>query len=230
MSGRTIAIGDIHGCAQALQAVLDAVQPTADDRLVVLGDYVDRGPDSRVVVEQLLRLAAHCQLVTLLGNHEQMMIRSLDSESYRAGWIQFGGQQTLASYGGEVSAIPPEHREFLRRSRLWYETEGHFFVHANYVADVPLDQQDEAVLLWRHLTRSIPAPHQSGKIAIVGHTPQISGEILDRGHLLGIDTYCFGGRWLTALEVDTRQIWQANSEGVRRARTNPSERAVGESQ
>ena len=214
MPDRTIAVGDIHGCSQALAALLTAIRPRPDDRLVILGDYIDRGPDSRGVIEQLLVLREQCQLVTLLGNHEQMLLRCLESTAERRFWLKYGGRETLASYGGSLDAIPPRHLQFLRDGRLFFETAHHIFVHANYVADLPLDQQPEAVLLWTHLPRLRPAPHPSGKTVIVGHTPQSLGKILDWGYLMCIDTCCFGGGVLTALEVETKQVWQADAAGT----------------
>ena len=97
-----------------------------------------------------------------------------------------------------------------------FETERHFFVHANYRADMPLDQLPREVLLWESLKRHVPGPHVSGKTAIVGHTAQKNGEILDLGHLKCIDTWCYGDGWLTALDVETGQVWQANKGGVMR--------------
>ena len=77
MPGRTIAIGDIHGCSAALRALIAAIEPTADDTLVPLGDYVDRGPDSRGVIDAVLELEKRCRVVPLLGNHELMLLDAL---------------------------------------------------------------------------------------------------------------------------------------------------------
>jgi serine/threonine protein phosphatase 1 len=122
----------------------------------------------------------------------------------------------VASYSGRIDAIPRRHLQFIERCAPYFETEQHFFVHANYAADLPLDEQPDDLRYWIHLTRTLPSPHQSGKVAVVGHTPQIAGRILDLGHLLCIDTFCFGGAWLTALEVNTRQLWQASEAGKTR--------------
>ncbi len=89
-------------------------------------------------------------------------------------------------------------------------------VHANFVPELPLDQQPGEVIRWLSLVDSIPAPHCSGKIAVVGHTPQMRGEILDLGHLLCLDTNCAGGGWLTVLDVGTGQVWQAEKRGHKR--------------
>jgi serine/threonine protein phosphatase 1 len=212
MPGRTIAVGDIHGCAAALEAILGVVQPEPDDTLVTLGDYIDRGPNSRRVMEVLLQLCGRCRLVPLMGNHELLMLRAIDLPSNMLFWMQSGGLATLASYGG-INEISPEHVDFVRKCVDYYETETHLFVHASYDPQLPLDQQPEYELFWQHLGLVLPAPHCSGKTAIVGHTPQRSGDILDGGHLLCIDTYCFGNGWLTALDVASGQVWQADKHG-----------------
>ena len=213
MTSRTIAIGDIHGCAQALAALIDAIGPTKNDVIVTLGDHVDRGPDSRGVVDLLIELVEHCQVVPLIGNHEAMLIDSIESADSFEFWLRCGGRETLDSYGGSLSLVPPMHLAFFHGCRRYYETDSYFMVHANYDANLPLDQQPDRLLLWEHVVYTMPPRHQSGKTAIVGHTPQSSGEILELDHLIGIDTYCVGGGWLTALDIDTRQIWQADRDG-----------------
>jgi serine/threonine protein phosphatase 1 len=213
MTRRTIAIGDIHGCAQALSALIDVIAPTDDDVIVTLGDYIDRGPDSSGVVDLMIDLTERCEVVPLLGNHESMLIDSYESPACFEFWKRCGGLETLESYGGSMSGIPPSHLAFFRGCRLFYETESYFMVHANYDPILPLDEQPVRLLLWEHIVYRMPTRHESGKTAIVGHTPQDSGEILDLDHLIGIDTYCVGGRWLTALDVNTRQVWQANRDG-----------------
>lgn len=211
---RTIAIGDIHGCSMALSALLDRIRLQSTDRLVFLGDYVDRGPDSRGVLDIILTLRQICDVVTLLGNHEMMLIDSLAEPRPVPMWVSHcGGSETIASYGGSLSAMPDEHIDFLRNCRRFFETDAHLFVHANYQSHLPLDQQPDGVLLWQHLSMGIPLPHRSGKTAIVGHTPQRTGNILDLGYLKCIDTACFAGGWLTALDVDSGQYWQATREG-----------------
>lgn len=210
---RTIAIGDIHGCAAAFSALIEAVDLQPDDTLVTLGDYIDRGPDSRAVVEQMLTVRERCQLVPLLGNHE-IILRSLRE---RVDALEFwlngcGGIATLASYGGRLELIPAAHWDFFAALRPFHETTTHLFLHANYLADVAPAELPEEILYWTHLTK-VPAPHCSGKQVIVGHTPQLSGEILHAGHVVCIDTWCFGRGVLTAYDVDSGAIWQADKGG-----------------
>src|SRR5437660_645142 len=96
---RILAIGDVHGCARALTTLLSAVAPAPEDQLVTLGDYVDRGPNSRGVLDAILALHATGRLVALRGNHEQMMLNArLGGEDLEL-WLACGGSQTLASYG-----------------------------------------------------------------------------------------------------------------------------------
>ena len=213
MARRTIAIGDIHGCAKALATLIEAIGPTEDDVLVPLGDYVDRGPQSREVVDQLIELVDRCQLIPLLGNHESMMLSSLESSEVYDHWCRVGGRETVDSYGGSLDGLPFEHTVFLRGLKRHYETDTHLFVHANYDATLSLEQQPDRLLLWEHVVHTLPGRHCSGKTAVVGHTPQGSGEILDMGYLICIDTYCFGGGWLTALDVESGKVWQANRDG-----------------
>ena len=128
--------------------------------------------------------------------------------------MTFGGRETLESYGnaGDLRLVPPEHLCFLERLRPYYESETHFFIHANYDPNRPLNQQESATALWKHLDE-IPSPHASGKIAVVGHTPQKSGRILDLPHVKCIDTGCGHGGLLTALDVGSGQIWQVDEFG-----------------
>ncbi|MDX1944100.1 MAG: metallophosphoesterase family protein [Pirellulaceae bacterium] len=219
--GRVIAIGDIHGCAAALRAVLAEVQPTADDILVPLGDYVDRGPDSRGVIETLLELETTCQLRPLKGNHEIMLLEAVARPDIAGPWLDCGGEATVASYGGELAAIPPEHLALIRRCRPYFETATHLFFHANYQFDLTPAEQPDFILYWEHLHYRQPRPHDSGKIVVVGHSSQRSGEILDLGHVVCIDTYCHGGGWLTALDVLSGTIWQADRAGNRRIPLGP---------
>jgi serine/threonine protein phosphatase 1 len=214
---RLIAIGDIHGCSTALKTILDAIDPQADDTIVTLGDYIDRGPDSRGVIDLLLDLQRRTQLVPLRGNHEIMMLQSFENYLHGPMWVQSGGLETLASYDGAPDNVPVEHINFMRQSKPSFETEKFLFVHANYDANLPLAKQPETLLYWEHIDRSMPRAHYSGKTAIVGHTPQRDGEFLDEGHLICLDTFCCGGGWLTALELNSRDSWQANQLGELRA-------------
>ena len=215
MPERIISIGDIHGCATAFEKLLEAIRPTSDDLFIPLGDYVDRGPNSRRVIELLLDLKTKTRVEPIFGNHEQMMMAVITGESPPHDWLRYGGVDTLDSYGfsGDLNVIPKEHVEFLQSCHNFYETDRHFFIHANYLHNVDFSQLDENTLRWKSLLEEMPGPHKSGKIGILGHTPDRSGEILDVGYMKCIDTYCYGGQWLTAIDVNSGKVWQANEDG-----------------
>jgi len=175
---RCLAIGDIHGCINSLDALLSAVSPRADDRIITLGDYVNRGPDSRAVLDRLIDLSKHFALISLMGNHEQMMLEARDDAEKLAEFLRNGGDRTLASYAGDGKAgalndVPESHWKFVESCRDWYEDSTHFFVHANAYPDYPLEEQPVYMLRWERFEN--PAPHESGKIMICGHTPQKTG-------------------------------------------------------
>jgi serine/threonine protein phosphatase 1 len=213
--GRLLAIGDIHGCLPALETLLAAMGPQPQDTLVLLGDYVDRGPQTRGVIERLLTLNEQCHMVPLLGNHDEMMLNVCTGQTQLCvDWLLFGGHATLESYGTtQPEDVPAAHVEFLRGCRLYYESPHHFFVHGNYRAELPLDAQPTKTLLWESLKVRQPGPHRSGKTAIVGHTSQKSGKILDLGYLKCIDTWCYGDGWLTGLDIHSGQVWQTTKNG-----------------
>jgi serine/threonine protein phosphatase 1 len=212
---RVLAIGDIHGCNVALAALLDGLTPTADDIVVMLGDAIDRGPDSRGVLDRLLELQDHCRLVCIMGNHEQMLLEALAGDIAIHEWLIHGGAETLDSYGrgAGINAVEPRHIDFMRSFGDVYETDSHFFAHGNYVATRPFDAQPWSDLRWQSLAWHTPAPHISGKTAVLGHTSQKQGLVVNLGHLLCIDTYCCGGYWLTAFDSTTGRLWQANEAG-----------------
>jgi serine/threonine protein phosphatase 1 len=214
-SRRVIAIGDIHGCARALDELLRRIDPQPADWLIPLGDFIDRGPDTRGVLEQLLALEQRCRLTPLLGNHEEMLLAALTDRSTWADWLQFGGVATLDSYGfgTRPTELPVAHLGFLRRCQDVVETDTHVLVHANYLEDQPWSAQPGYVLRWESLDQRTPGAHQSGKTVVLGHTSQVSGDVLDLGYLKCIDTYCHGGGWLTALELRSGQTWQVNDAG-----------------
>jgi serine/threonine protein phosphatase 1 len=215
MPPRLIALGDVHGCLAALTAVLEAVQPQPDDTLVFLGDYVDRGPDSRGVIETLLQLAATCRLAPVLGNHDEMFMKvCAGANDLLANWLMFGGDATLASYGNlRPEEIPQEHLRFIRNCRMFYETDNYIFLHGSYRPALPMAEQSTRLVIWGKIRPEPPGPHCSGKTVIVGHTAQRDGNVLDLGYLKCIDTCCYGDGYLTALDVDTGQTWQADKRG-----------------
>ncbi|OYP32345.1 metallophosphoesterase family protein [Rhodopirellula sp. MGV] len=215
MSGRLIAIGDIHGCRLALERLIEAIQPRENDTIVTLGDYIDRGPDSCGVLDTLIQLAQRTRLVGILGNHEEMMLEVLNHGAAHHAWLRYGGVETLESYNfnGDLDFLPDTHKEFLDSLGDYYAQGDFFFTHAAYDPEAEFENQEIEMLRWYSLTDGIPPRHLSGKTAVVGHTANRDGEVLDAGHLVCIDTYCYGGGWLTAMEMNTRQVWQTDRQG-----------------
>ncbi len=208
-AGRLLAVGDIHGCIRPLEAILDSVHLVAGDTLVVLGDFVNRGPATRQVIEQFLHLQASIRLITILGNHEEEMLAARHDQAALARWLAMGGRATLASYEADsLSEIPPEHWAFIESAVPWWETQEFFFTHANYAADVPLADQSSLELRWMALDDQPVRPHMSGKTAIVGHTPNLAGRIVDFGFLRCLDTGCGLGGCLTMMDLESGHSWQ----------------------
>ena len=210
---RLLAIGDVHGCASALGTLLNLVRVRPDDTVVTLGDYVDRGPDSKGVLDRLIEFQSVTNLVPLRGNHEVAMLAAFTSAENFEGFLRMGGDATLRSYGATtMDGIPAHHMKFIRELRSWHETEKHFFVHANAWPEDDLDAQDDYILFWASLT-SRQARHKSGKTMICGHTPQRSGVPKNWGTAVCIDTAAGRGGWLTCLDVRMGRYWQADDAG-----------------
>ncbi|MDB5341187.1 MAG: pphA 1 [Planctomycetaceae bacterium] len=212
MSGRILALGDIHGCNTALDTLLGQLQLVADDSVVVLGDIVDRGPGTRQVIERLLELQQYCQLQFVKGNHEQMLLGALDGTYPESNWLMFGGREVLDSYGETLEKLPSEHLEFLRSAVDYYETPTEVFVHASLEPGVPLSEQHEKWLRWtRYTGNELPLP--SGQRVVCGHTPQASGLPARSRGWACIDTCAYGNGWLTCLDVLTDEFYQADEQG-----------------
>ncbi|MFO0938296.1 MAG: metallophosphoesterase family protein [Gemmataceae bacterium] len=190
MPARILAIGDIHGCLVQFDALVDKIAPTQNDHLILLGDYVDRGPDSAGVISRILKLSKTVRVTCLKGNHEQMMLEAFDSQDKLSDWIRNGGDATLRSYAGLNSSlrdIPSEHWNFLENQLVDYlESESHIFVHANAYSDLDMCEQPDYMLRWERCDNI--SPHISDKVIVCGHTPQRSGRPLNKGFAICIDT------------------------------------------
>jgi len=211
LSENILAIGDVHGCSNEFAQLVQLLPMQNDVTLVCLGDYIDRGPDSRGVIDILLDLEKRHRVVTLKGNHESMLLDFLDApQSKRAGMFIFnGGSSTLASYADEKGRyrIPDAHLDFLRRLRVFYETEHHFFVHAG-VPEIPLDKVDpvkqESILLWTR-KKFLKSQYQWSKMIVHGHTRVSEVEI--RQNRINLDTACAYGGKLSAIQLPSKRVY-----------------------
>ncbi len=225
-SRRVIAIGDVHGCLHALEALVEAIAPASDDTLVFLGDLIDHGRDSRETIERTIALESQCRVVRITGNHEEMMLSAHDGQQALAYWENHGSAPTLSSYRfpGRLEDIPEDHWRLVKQSVPYFETEDFVFTHANYAPDLPMAEQPGRQLRWALFDPQEMRPHMSGKAVLVGHTEQRDGEILDLGFAMCIDTACWRYGWLTAIEPSTGETWQASKWGVLRERGEESHR------
>ncbi|RFC48168.1 MAG: serine/threonine protein phosphatase 1 [Verrucomicrobia bacterium] len=209
---RVLAIGDIHGCYRALRTLAEAVPFKDDDVLVTLGDCVDRGPNSREVIDWLIEWSKTHQVVCLRGNHEVIMMDAIKDRFALRPWLEVGGMATMESYQGGKSGIPQEHWEFLENTIPWWSTDTHIFVHASVNPALPMEKQTQADLYWKRVDFASPA-HMSGKKVVCGHSAHKDGVPKSNGHLTCIDTWAYGGGWLTALDVSAGVYWQARESG-----------------
>jgi len=216
MSLRVLAIGDIHGQLGQFDALLDAIALTPDDHLVLLGDYVDRGPHSAGVLNRIMQLRNKCKLSAIKGNHEEMMLAARGGRlDLLREWTFNGGDKTLESYAGQRATIKdvlPEHWKFLESGLVEYvETDTHIFVHANCYPDHAMADQPDFMLRWERCDQI--SPHQSGKVIVCGHTPQKSGRPMNKGFAICLDTGAGFKRPLTGMDVTSGKIWQAHHAG-----------------
>lgn len=235
---RVYAIGDVHGCTAqlaGLHALIRAhlsARPPRDWRIVHVGDYVDRGPDSRGALDALAALAGDARVVCLRGNHDQYLIDFLDdpeAASFDA-WLFNGGATTLRDYGAEpgeavlvgprrraelharlVQALPRAHRDFLDGLRHSLRLGDYFFAHAGVRPGVALEAQDARDLIWIR-EPFLSSNDDLGAVVVHGHTP--SAGIVVRHNRIGIDTGAVFGGALTCLVLEGDGRWGLDAQGV----------------
>ncbi|WP_425409928.1 metallophosphoesterase family protein [Hyphococcus sp.] len=220
---RIYAIGDIHGRADLLDALLDAISADCNDlakaQLVFLGDYVDRGENSRGVIERLVSLAeAKHETVFLKGNHEASMLDFLNHPEDLPHWLDWGGLETAASYDVDTALpdallanalrknMPNGHLKFLKNLALTHTEGDYVFVHAGIRPGAPMEEQTEEDLLWiRSRFHNAAADERPDFVVVHGHTPE--EKPVDAGWRINVDTgACYGGP-LTAVVLEGAERW-----------------------
>jgi serine/threonine protein phosphatase 1 len=180
----TYVIPDIHGRDDLLSeglARITAHSGSDAGTIVTIGDYVDKGPASRQVIERLLSgVAGGWRLVALKGNHDAMMADALRDPSKMASWIQKGGDAALASYGGDPAAVPPSHLAWLDGLLPMHVDRHRVYVHAGVDPELPLDQQSEATLLWKRYPKGFSAGYGERHV-VHGHDNFPEGPLLLEG-------------------------------------------------
>lgn len=215
--GHMFIVGDIHGCSQELEVLVAGLPLQAADRLVFLGDYIDRGLESQEVVEFLLRLKAEAQyqITFLKGNHEDMFLDFLGQPGhYGEAFLHNGGGATLRSYripqnvrgAVALAELPPEHVEFFQALEMYVILDQVLCVHAGINPLVPLKQQNAEELLWIR-QEFLANPHLLPYTVVFGHTPHREVRF-ELPYKVGIDTGLVYGGKLTCLEVSEKQLYQ----------------------
>jgi diadenosine tetraphosphatase ApaH/serine/threonine PP2A family protein phosphatase len=218
-NARIYAIGDIHGRLDLLDRAIAAIHRDVEDHgpgalTVTLGDYVDRGPDSRGVIDRLIENPFPTPYIALKGNHEALLQAFLSDPSVGSHWRRLGGEETLLSYGIAMkklalnndeaasrmrAALPAEHVDFLRSLRMSLTHGKYFLCHAGVRPGVPLERQNDEDLLWIR-REFLDSPLNFGKIVVHGHTPMPEPEI--RPNRINIDTGAFATGRLTCVALD----------------------------
>lgn len=230
---RIYAIGDIHGRLDLLDKMLRLIESDRKDRqeaqttLVFLGDYIDRGGDSKGVVSRLIGgLPEGPTPVFLKGNHESLLLSFLERPGFGLNWFYNGGDATLLSYGVDADAIrnaygagapglmqtyslfrerlPEDHLRFYRSLKVSCRAGGYFFAHAGVRPGIPLDKQKENDLIWIR-DEFLNHPHDFGAVVVHGHTPANAPENLH--NRIGIDTLAFSTGRLTAVGLEGSRRW-----------------------
>jgi serine/threonine protein phosphatase 1 len=231
---RVYAVGDIHGRLDLFDALIETIEADdaacgrAETTVILLGDLVDRGPDSARVVARAREWQARRKVRILAGNHEEMFLKSFERTETLRHFLRFGGKETVLSYGIDPAqyvkasveevqemmhaTVPVDHRAFLESFEDMIAIGDYLFVHAGIAPEVPLDAQRIGDLRWiREPFLSHAQPH--GAVIVHGHT--ITDEPQDKGNRIGIDTGAYMSGRLTALvlEGETRRYLTATDDG-----------------
>jgi serine/threonine protein phosphatase 1 len=205
--GRLLAVGDIHGCLDHLERLMARVEPTAADRVVFLGDYIDRGPDGKGVIDYLIDFGRRFpRSVFLKGNHEAMFLDFLAGREQLL-YLYNGGGTTLESYQKESGIrIPKAHLDFLEGLPASFATKDFIFAHAGLRPGLPLEEQSEHDLIWIR-NEFIAADYDWGRTVVFGHTPV--REPFFAANKIGVDTGAVYGRVLSCCDVRRRVCWNS---------------------
>jgi serine/threonine protein phosphatase 1 len=218
MSERLFAVGDIHGCFDPFCDLLERkIIIRKNDTLILLGDYIDRGLRSKEVIDYIIDLQEHgYDIIPLRGNHESMMLDSLESEQSTFNWFMNGGFETLNSFGVEsVKKLSKKYIHFFKSLSFYYIRDQFIFVHAGFNDEISDPFEDKFEMLWSR-RESYSNPVFKEKIIVHGHTPiplsRCREEVQSDNGVINIDTGCvydtlgdYGH--LTAIELFTRELF-----------------------
>lgn len=225
---RLYVIGDIHGRADLLEEMLGLIHEDLHGASVqsaveiYLGDYVDRGSNSRDVIDMLLGTPVADQRICLMGNHDQIFLNFMNEPNVIASWMELGGLETLLSYGlrpkltmrpddvkqihaGLLAALPSAHRQFLQQLKLTHRCGDYFFVHAGVKPGVDLEKQSNDDLLWIR-EPFLTSTRKFGAIVVHGHTPDTSPVVLPNRICIDTGAYITGVLTCLVLESGERRF------------------------
>lgn len=216
MSNRYFAIGDIHGCFSSLKELIEnKIQLQKNDKLILLGDYIDRGPKSKEVIDYIIDLQNNdYDIVTLLGNHESMLVDAYNNESSISKWIQNGGSETLKSFEiNSLKGLDSKYLNFFNSLKLYFELDEYLFVHAGFNDELENPFADKHSMLWKSRERYFNSLLKDRTI-IHGHSPisikTCEEQIKNNSKVINIDAGCVYSNpdlgKLVALEIKSRTI------------------------
>ena len=213
------AIGDIHGCNKALKVLLQTIPKKTEDTFVFLGDYVNRGPKSKKVIKQLIKFSEDHNCIFLRGNHDILMMNARKSRAHFDVWMRSGGIFTIDSYKTEqysnwVEDVGEKHWKFLDSTIAYYKTDEFIFVHAGLEKGLKLSEQTVDSLFWDKFR--FPKKYSDKRIVVCGHTARKNGYIANFRHTICIDTGVAAKQWLSCLNLDTGEYYQANQKRMTR--------------
>jgi len=220
MNKRLFALGDIHGCFDIFRILLEQkIQITVSDKIILLGDYIDRGTQSKEVINYIIDLQAKgFDIIPLLGNHEAMLLDAYNNEGLNSKWIQNGGSTTLSSFDiNSLQDIESKYIDFFKRLSYYFAFEEYLFVHAGFNDSEINPFADKYSMIWL-CKQTYENPLLMNKIIIHGHRPisvDVCKEIVySNKNVINLDTGCVysnmtGYGTLTAIELNTRSLYFA---------------------
>jgi len=223
MRKRLLAIGDSHGCFRQLYLLLtEVINLNRQDEIVLLGDYIDRGDDSKAILDLIMDLIANgYNIIPLKGNHEDMMLKASESVLNKHNWMLNGGEQTLTSFGvTSVSEIDSKYLDFISGLKLYHQYDKYLFVHAGFNDDLENPFEDEYSMIWERRF-DYRSPFLRDKIIVHGHRPQpladLRQQLKDAPQVINIDTGCVYGKEsglgnLSAIDLFTMKIYSVSCQ------------------
>lgn len=218
MNRRLFAIGDIHGCfGQFRKLIQKRIRASKEDKIILLGDYIDRGRNVKEVIDYIIDLRSKgYDIIPLMGNHEAMLIDALDDDHQIFRWIYNGGTETLKSFGiNKVNELEDIYVSFFRSLIYFYQYENYIFVHAGFNESLSDPFSDKYSMIWIR-TENYTHPLLTAKTIVHGHNPvtvtECSQNVASGSNIINIDTGCVYSNYedygkLTAIELNTRKLF-----------------------